>query len=188
MSPSAPPLARRSLMHAAAPVLLLAPALLTACKSGPNVSTTRPADSPETDRVTRLLVWLPPSSKYLDSGNLASALSARLVAQGVQVEMVIFRPLELERSDSQAPFIARFRPTHRLEIDVKDISSSSSLSFGQSLTFSVVAMLYPAAGTREIRSVRIVATKFIARSVDSAREVTDELLGKLQATGITFGR
>lgn len=187
MSPSAPPLARRSLMHAAVPVLLLAPALLTACKSGPDVSTTRPADSPETDHVTRLLVWLSPSSKYLDSGNLASALSARLVAQGVQVETVISQPLELERSDSQAPFIARFRPTHRLEIDVRDISSSSG-RFGPSLTLSVVAMLYPAAGAREIRSVHIAATKFIARSVDSAREVTDELLGKLQATGITFGR
>ncbi len=187
MSQSAATFARRSLMRAAAPVLLLAPALLTACKSGSTVVATRPTDSPETDRVTRLLVWLPPSSKYLDSGNLASALSARLVAQGVQVETVISRPLELERSDSQAPFIARFRPTHRLEIDVKDVSSSGSVG-GQFTIFSIVAVLYPATGAKEIRSVRLVANKFVARSADSAREVTDELLDKLQATGITFGR
>ncbi|TAJ97431.1 MAG: hypothetical protein EPO10_27520 [Reyranella sp.] len=187
MSPGAPTLARRSLMRTVAPVLLIAPALLTGCKPGPTVIATRPTDAPETDRVTRLLVWLPPSSKYLDSGNLASALSARLVAKGVQVEMVISRPLELERSDSQAPFITRFRPTHRLEIDVKDISSSST-SFGQSTIFSVVAVLYPATGAKEIRSVHIVARNFLARSADSAREVSDELLDKLQATGITFGR
>ena len=164
-----------------------APTLLTACKSGPNVVATRPTDAPETDRVTRLLVWLPPSSKYLDSDNLASALSARLVAQGVQVETVISRPLELERSDSQAPFIARFRPTHRLEIDVKDVSSSGSAA-GQLTMFSVVAVLYPATGAKEIRRVHIVASKFIARSADSARETTDQLLDQLQATGITFGR
>ena len=187
MSPSAPTLARRSLMRAATPVLLLAPTLLTACKSGPNVVATRPTDAPETDRVTRLLVWLPPSSKYLDSDNLASALSARLVAQGVQVETVISRPLELERSDSQAPFIARFRPTHRLEIDVKDVSSSGSAA-GQLTMFSVVAVLYPATGAKEIRRVHIVASKVIARSADSARETTDQLLDQLQATGITFGR
>ncbi len=189
MSPGAPSLARRSLMRAVAPVLLLAPALLTACKPpGPNVSATRPSVSPETDRVTRLLVWLPPSSKYLDSGNLASALSTRLVAQGVAVETVISQPLELERSDSQAPFIARFRPTHRLEIGVKDVSNSSSSSFGQSTVFSVVAVLYPATGMKEIRSVRLVATKFLARSADGAREVADQLLDQLQASGITFGR
>lgn len=187
MSPGAPAVVRRSLMRAVAPVLLLAPALLTACKSGPTVIATRPTDAPETDRVTRLLVWLPPPGKYLDPGNLASALSARLVAQGVQVETVISRPLELERSDSQAPFIARFRPTHRLEIDVRDVSSSSGGS-GQSTIFSVVAGLYPATGAKEIRSVRIVATKAIARSADSAREIGDELLDRLQATGIAFGR
>lgn len=189
MSLNPPALARRSLMRAAAaaPALLLAPALLTACDSGPRVVAARIKDAPETDRVTRLLIWLPPSSHYLDSGNFASALSARLVAQGVQVETVISRPLELERSDSQAPFIARFRPTHRLEIDVKNVSSSSSGTLGQSMVISVVGMLYTATGTKPIRAAYIVARKFIARSVDGAKEVTDELLDKLQATGITFG-
>ena len=187
MSLHAPTLARRSLMRTATPVLLLAPALLTACRSGPNVIATRPTNAPETARVTRLLVWLPPPSKYLDPGNLASALRARLVAQDVAVETVISRPLELERSDSQAPFVARFRPTHRLEIDVEDVSSSSSGSLGQAPIFSVVAMLYPATGATEIRGARIVANKFVARSPDEARQVAGELLDKLQATGITFG-
>lgn len=188
MSQPSPALARRSLMRAAAaaPVLLLGPALLTACDSGPKVVAARIKDAPETDRVTRLLVWLPPNSHYLDSGNFASALSARLVAQGVQVETVISRPLELERSDSQAPFIARFRPTHRLEIDVKNVSSSSS-GVGRFMNISVTGMLYTATGTKPIRAAHIMADKFIARSVDGAREVTDELLDKLQATGITFG-
>ena len=70
---------------------------------------------------------------------------------------------------------------------MKDVSSSGSAG-GQLTMFSVVAVLYPATGAKEIRRVHIVASKFIARSADSARETTDQLLDQLQATGITFGR
>jgi len=84
--------------------------------------------APPPRRIERLLVWLPPDDKAVDSAGFATALSTALASYGTVVQIGRAKPLELDRATDQAPLAASFKPTHRLEIGTSSGSISSGLS------------------------------------------------------------
>src|SRR5262245_56769170 len=73
---------------------------------------------PPSAKIQRLLLWLPPSDQAADTTALADGFKAKLAALGIPVTIGRSNALELERADDQKPYIAGFKPTHRLEIGV----------------------------------------------------------------------
>jgi hypothetical protein len=170
-------LSRRSLLVA------LAPLALAACGGAelPPLSVGKPAGAPEADRVTRLLVWLPPASHLFDSSNIAKSVRAKFAAIGVAVDVGTSQPLELDRAAAQRPLIASFRPSHLLELEMSSATSTGSVSL-----VSVTGRLYASTGRAPIRTVGFLSRGRAGGTSAQADKIADELVQKLQASGISF--
>jgi hypothetical protein len=149
----------------------------------PPLRVDKPAGAPDVDKVTRLLVWLPQSSAMFDAANVAKSLRTKLAATGVAVEIGTSQPLELDRGDAQRARIAAFRPSHRLDLD---LASATSFGSGVSLV-SVNGKLYVGIGKTPIRTLLFLSRGKAGGTPADADRIADELIQKLQASGIAFG-
>ncbi len=171
-------LSRRALL------VVLAPLALGACGGAelPPLSVTKPAGAPEVDRVTRLLVWLPPTTYLFNSSNMAKSLRAKFSATGAAVDVGTSQPLELDRADAQRSLVAAFRPSHRLDLEMNSATSTGSVS-----SVLVTGRLYAAGGRVPVRTISFLSRGQAGGTSAQADKVADELIEKLKASGITFG-
>jgi hypothetical protein len=111
---------RRSMMLAAIG------SLVGACaRTVPAFTAKLPPNAPPPTKIERLLLWLPADDSAVNAQQLAEAFRTKLAPYGVSMSVGRARPLELERSDEQQPFMSSFKPTHRLEVDVRKGASTA---------------------------------------------------------------
>lgn len=152
-------------------------AVLTSC--GPS----RPAftydvlpAAPPPTKIERLLLWLPPANYVLDDKRVAASFAAALAPYGVALETGNTKPMELERSDDQKSAIQRFNPTHRLEIDIAEMTASSMGRFSGA-TVVLGGVLY-----RRDSKVPLVRFTYDLRSRE-APDLAAKVVERLRAAG-----
>ena len=152
-------------------------AALVGCASpDPNfVHEPLPAPSPPV-KMQRLLLWLPHSDEWLDGGNLAATFVRALTPYGVVVESGRSAKLEVDRSADQKEIVDTFKPTYRLEVDIRDARTSTQGSMSVT-SFLVRAVLYRGAGRTPLERFH-----YGARSKQIPRFV-DQVVEKLKASG-----
>jgi hypothetical protein len=132
--------------------------------------------APPPTRIERLLFWLPPSNFILDDRSVAASFAAALAPYGVTLETGNTKVLELDRSDDQRAVIQRFNPTHRLEIDIVELTAASKGAF--SGTSAVLrGILY-----RRDSKVPLARFDYVWRSKD-APGLAAQVVERLRATG-----
>jgi hypothetical protein len=152
-------------------------AILTSC--GPS----RPAftydvlpAAPPPTKIERLLLWLPPANRVLDDQRVAASFATALAPYGVALETGNTKVMELERGDDQKSVIQRVNPTHRLEIDIAEMTMSSTGRFsGASVVLAGV--LY-----RRDSKVPLVRFTYDLRSRE-APDLAAKVVERLRATG-----
>jgi len=151
-------------------------AILTSC--GPS----RPAFTydvlpvaPPPTKIERLLLWLPPANRFLDDQRVAASFATALAPYGVALETGNTKVMELDRGDDQKSIIQRFNPTHRLEIDIAEMTVSSGRFSGASVVLAGV--LY-----RRDNKVPLVRFTYDLRSTE-APDLAAKVVERLRATG-----
>lgn len=134
-----------------------------------------PAPSPPV-KMQRLLLWVSYSDEWLDGGNLAARFASALTPYGVAVESGRQAKLEVDRSAEQKQIIDTFKPTYRLEVDIRDARTSTQGSMSVT-SFLVRAVLY--LGTGRTPLARFY---YHARSKQIPRFV-EQVIEKLKAGG-----
>jgi hypothetical protein len=112
-------------------VVTLAGSLIGGCAKVTPAPVEIPADAPPPSKIRRLLVWLPApsatetarpglttSKSLFDNEVFVSELRQKLQPFGVEIAVGTSSGSERDRRDEQNALVARFRPTHRLEVDV----------------------------------------------------------------------
>lgn len=120
----------------------------------PTLKAISPASAAPTSKITRLLIWLPADDSAADVKVMALQFTSKLSALGVAVQIGRSNALELDRGDDQKPYIAGFKPTHRLEIDVLvSLLSGGGLGVAKrGPTAFLKVALYDAMGKTPLRS------------------------------------
>lgn len=175
MTIGTPTMLRRTLMT------MIPIGLAGACTSHPTDLLLRAGpDAPPVIKIERLLLWIPSDAAAQVKPGLftktlfsftafADALKARLSPRGVAVEVGTLDPLELDRREAQRAVVARFKPTHRLEIQV-DRAVAGNVSY-----ILLSGALYNAADAKPVRTFRWGTTG------GGAAELAELLVAKLQA-------
>lgn len=134
-----------------------------------------PAPSPPV-KMQRLLLWLPHSDEWLAGTNVVARFVSALAPYGVTVETGRSTKLEVDRSAEQNEIIEKFRPTYRLEIDIRDARTSTQGS-ATSTSFLVRGVLYRGAGRAPLERFH-----YRARSKDIPRFV-NQVVEKMKVGG-----
>lgn len=134
-----------------------------------------PTPSPPV-KMQRLLLWLPYSDEWLDGEYLAARFVRALTPYGVTIESGRSTKLEVDRSAEQKEIIDTFKPTYRLEIDIRDARTSTQGSVVNT-SFLVRGVLYRGASRAPLARFH-----YHARSKQIPRFV-DQVVEKLKAGG-----
>ncbi len=163
-------------------IAMLAASVVASCTKEPKLSALSTASAPPASKITRLLIWLPSDDSAADAKEMALQFTSKLSALGVAVQIGRSTALELDRGDDQKPFVAAFKPTHRLEIDtIATVRYSggmvSAIVHGQTPTTYLKVALYDATGKTSLRSFSYgPAHKF-------GGEFAETILAKLKEDG-----
>lgn len=134
-----------------------------------------PVPSPPA-KMQRLLLWLPPDDNWLNGASVAAKFVSALAPYGVTVETGRSTKLEIDRSVEQKEVIEKFRPTYRLEIDLRDARSSTQGSVSTT-AFLMLGVLY-----RGVSRTPLEKFHYRAQSKDTPR-FADQVVEKLKARG-----
>ncbi len=134
-------------------ILVVAGGMASSCGTAPPaLQTVALRSAPPAKKIERLLIWLPADDAALDPLVTANTFKSQLEPLGVAVQIGRSTALELSRADDQKLFIAGFKPTHRLEIDIAGRVGRAGV-IGDTLSVSVVRVaLYDATGATPLRA------------------------------------
>jgi hypothetical protein len=148
------------------------------------LATQVPSAAPPPTKITRLLLWLPADDQALDAKVVAERFTTELASVGAVVAVGRAKPSRLDRRGDQQPFIATFKPTHRLEIEARRTGSRDSMTLTPStvgLIFTVNGVLYPGDGTEPLRMFEY--GPMTGRTSVTGPKLVDAVVAKLKLDG-----